>query len=114
MQRILLALIVLAAFWFQGVSPIVADYYKGKKEIAKALQWSPDDSMLHFKSGNVIRAIETNNGDLTQYSLWFNLGLRLAKQGAKDSAMDAFRKALYYYPNYDPAKRLMKALEEKK
>lgn len=112
MLRIAISLIFVSLIYFQAVKPLVSDHYQAKKEWVKALAWQPDDSTLHFKTGNLIRAIETNNGDLTQYSLWCNLAIRLAQQGARDAAKRATEKALWYYPDFEAAKKVLEALNK--
>jgi len=112
LARIALAMMIAVIVYTQGVKPLVADYYATKKNFAKALEWNPNDSTLHFKTGNIIRAIETNNGDLTQYALWTHLAIRIAQQGNKESATQAINKALWYYPDFKAAKQVAEALKK--
>ena len=112
MPRIFIAFVLLAILWFQGIKSIVADYYFSKGELGKALAWNPKDSLLQLKSGKIIEVIDTNNGDVTQYSLWYGLGIAMLRQGSVDAAKRAFSKSLYYYPDYEPAKRLMAELNK--
>ena len=112
MFRIILGLMLAMLLWFQGIKPIVSDCYQIKRNLDKALAWNPNDSMLQLRSGNIMRAIETNNGDITQYSLWCSLAARLLRQENRNLTMYAINRSLYYYPNYEPAKRLMAELNK--
>jgi len=112
MPRILIALVLLAILWFQGIKPIVADHYFSKGELEKALEWNPRDSVIQLRAGKIIEVIDTNNGDLTQYSLWHGLGLAMLRQGSVDGAMRAFSKSLYYYPDYEPVKKIISKIKQ--
>uniref|UniRef100_A0A6M3LIL4 Putative tetratricopeptide repeat protein n=1 Tax=viral metagenome TaxID=1070528 RepID=A0A6M3LIL4_9ZZZZ len=111
MPRIFIALVLLAILWFQGIKPIVADHYFSKGELGKALEWNPRDSLIQLRAGKIIEVIDTNNGDLTQYSLWHSLGIAMLRQGSVDDAMRAFSKSLYYYPDYEPVKKVISMIE---
>jgi len=119
MMRYLLILIIAVLVYCQGIKPIVADryYYLHKTgdqtALTKALEWAPDDTQLMVASGNIMRAINTSNGDQTLYGLWFMVGLRLFQQGNRDSGLVAVKKALYYYPDFAPAKAVMRQLHGK-
>jgi len=115
-MRFILIAVIASLVYFQGVKPVVADRYYflhktgDQTALAKALEWAPDDTQLMVASGNIMRAINTSNGDQTLYSMWFMVGLRMLQLGTRDAGIKAIQKALYYYPEFVPAKNVMSKL----
>ena len=108
-MKLILVLIMAALLWCQGIKPIIADVHwlafkKGDKTaLANALYWSPNDTQMVAATGDMLRAIYTNNGDSTAYGLWFNIAVQQANAGSKAGCITALNKSLWYYPEYEPA-----------
>jgi len=115
-MRYVLILIIASLVYFQGIKPVIADrfyylYKSGDKDAIKsAVDWAPDNSLYRIETGDVQRVINTHNGDLTTYSLWYLRGVQLLQRGDQ-SGVDCMRLALRYYPDFTPAQEIIKQVE---
>ena len=119
MKKFLIILIAVLVY-FQGIRPVVADRYfllhkQGDKEaLAKAQLWAPGHTLIELESGKLLRVIETTNGDVTTYSLWYILAVHQLQAGSVQGGMAALQKCLWYYPDFAPAKDLMSKIQAQK
>jgi hypothetical protein len=58
------------------------------------------------------RAIVNFNGDLTRWSAHFTDGVLKYRMGRIYEARDAFKRAIYYNPVYEPANKMLKQVEK--
>ena len=113
-----LAIIVIAILvYLQGIKPVVADYFyllhkQGNKDaIAKALEWSPNNSMFLIETGQIDKVLATHNGDLTEYSLYFIKAVQMLQRGNPEGVA-ALQRSLWLYPDFAPAKDVMRQIQE--
>lgn len=106
-MRLILIAVIACIVYFQGVKPIVADYHLKRHNATKALEWSPDNTQILYENNQILKAIDTSNGDLTAYSMWYVLAVNHLRAKNLEGARKALQKSLWYYPNYEPAKDLM-------
>lgn len=104
--------------YFQGIKPVVADYYyfkykKGDKHsIAKSLQWNPDNTIVQLESGNLDRVASWQNGDVTEYSIWYMVAVQQLKAGNIPGGIASLNRSLWLYPDFAPALDLKKQIED--
>ena len=58
------------------------------------------------------KALHGFNGDLSKWAVYYGKGILKLRTGALFEARQAFRKALYYNPNYMPAKEKLNEVEK--
>lgn len=137
----LLVLVLMGVLWFGAVKPFraeIAHYrYKvalaeGRKsraetEILKALRMDPQNTAYALYAGQFYlktvrnyvrasrylqRAMFYFNGDVTGWGVQYLYGVVKFKMGSLFEARDAFRKALYYNPNFDPARKKLNEVQQ--
>ncbi|MFC1531967.1 O-antigen ligase family protein [Thermodesulfobacteriota bacterium] len=130
----LLFMFLVGTVWYAGIRPLKGEmehfrYRKSlsqgdrggaERHILKAIDYNPRNSPYHLyasqlylnhfkdygKAGDYIeRAITDFNGDITMWSAYFLKGLIKFRVGSLLEARVAFEKALYYNPNFEPAKQ---------
>ena len=99
---------------------------KAETHILKAIRYDPCNSQYclnagrlytkiirdYVKAGDYIELAVINfNGDLTKWSVYFTKGLLKFHMGSLFAARDAFQKAIYYNPNFLPARKELKRVE---
>jgi O-antigen ligase len=132
---------LLCLFFFRGYRPFQAElaYFQYKQaaarqnaraaetRILRALTYDPHNSLYCLYAGqlymNIIRnpvkagefferALVRFNGDLTMWDLYYVKGLLEYKKGSLFDAKYAFEKALYYNPNFLPARNQLKKVDK--
>lgn len=117
-MRYLLIAIIATLVYFQGIKPVIADRYflmhkqGDKAALTQALAWSPNNTLIQIESGQLMRVLETTNGDVTTYSLWYLLGIQQLQAQNIQGGIGALQKCLWYYPDFAPAKDVMRQIQE--
>ncbi|MCK4786019.1 MAG: hypothetical protein KAV87_19840, partial [Desulfobacteraceae bacterium] len=135
------SLVLAGILWFGAFRPFKGELeylrYKkamghrnakqAEKHILKAISYDPGSSlyciyagqlyMRHLrdmvKAGDLIeRAIVDFNGDLTRWSVHFTDGLLKFQMGSILEARDAFKKSIYYNPEFKPAHAKLKEVQK--
>jgi O-antigen ligase len=134
-------LLLLGIFWFGQIIPFKGelaffqyrkafakrDAKQAEKHILRAISYDPYNSQYclyagklymdilrdHVKAGDFFeRTIINFNGDLTKWSVYYGKGLLKYRMGSLFEARDAFEKALYYYPLFEPAQKQLKKVNK--
>lgn len=119
-MRYIYIVLIASLIYCQAVKPVVADvhFLQFKKtgdqaQLGKALYWNPTSSLMIIESGDIMRTIYTHNGDLTEYSLYYLLGISLL-QGNNPIGVQAIQRSLWLYPYYKPALDTMEQINKAK
>jgi hypothetical protein len=116
-MRYLYIIIIASLVYCQGIKPAIADRYfllykKGNQSaLIQALSWNPTNSIFIIESGDIMRTIYTHNGDLTEYSLYYLLGMSLL-QDKNPAGVQAIQRALWLYPAFKEADAIMQQIRK--
>ena len=102
--------------WFQEAVECEnqGDYCGATRAYQRAIEWEPDDPILHFNLGNVLYAAQQLNHaerefrcavelDSEYVEAWNNLGTVLADLDQHEASINAFQRALNVFPLYADA-----------
>ena len=127
-----ISLIMISILWNSGIKPFMGeiahfkykialaqrDFKNAEKHLVEALEYNPKHSSYNLyagqlylevikdysKAGDYIeKAILDFNGDITMWSAYFVKGLVKLRMGSLAEAGNAFEKAIYYNPTFEPA-----------
>jgi hypothetical protein len=118
-MRYLAIILIAVCVYLQGIKPVISDRYYllhkqgDKTALQQALAWNPNSSLLQIESGDLLKVIYTHNGDLTEYSLWYLVGLDMLRRG-DPNGVAAIHRSLWLYPNFDAANDTMQQIQKGK
>jgi len=134
MKRVIVSILVIFVVWTMGVKPLLSQLWfmqairKPNKEycLKQALKYDPNSTSLQFQafllynqirqfpwaSDWIEKTIINNNGDTVPWVLWQLKGV--LKVGHMDfyGAKQAFEKATWYNPTYEPARTWWKQADD--
>ena len=137
----LIAISILGIIWFGSYKKIKGEmaYYQhnkamsqrktqlAEKYILEAVAYDPGNSLFSFAAGRMYMDVfkdftkaeeffeatdENFNGDLIKWILHYFRGLLRFRVGSLFEARNEFKKALYYYPYYEPAQKKLEEVEK--
>jgi hypothetical protein len=121
-MRYLYIIIIASLVYCQGIKPAIADRYfllhkmGNNTALMNALSWNPTNSIFIVETGDVVKCLNTHNGDLTEYSLWYLIAMSML-QNKNPAGIQALHHSLWLYPNFEPANDAMQQIlkvQEKK
>lgn len=117
-MRYIYIILIASLVYCQAVKPVVADSYfltykktGDQTQLRNALMWNPNSSLMIIETGDIMRTIYTHNGDLTEYSLYYLLGMSLL-QDKNPVGVQAIQRALWLYPGFVEADNALRKIRE--
>ena len=117
-MRYIYIILISSLVYCQAVKPVVADSYflnykktGDQAQLRNALYWNPTNSLMIIETGDIMRTIYTHNGDLTEYSLYYLLGMSLL-QDKNPVGVQALQRAMWLYPGFKPADDALRQIRE--
>ena len=140
MKKILISIILIGFVWTCGIKPFLGEMFHttfrqalAKQTIKESkafcnlmLLYDPDNSAYKLEkatllvsqgdwrgaSREIAETIQTFNGDIVPWGLYFHEGLLRMRSYDPLGAIESFKKALEYNPNFYPAReQIQKAIE---